>query len=76
MAVPDERADTTRSLVSMKHYLVMLRTRMVNRLHALYVRAGMTFAKKSDLLRAPRGSGWRLGYRSTLRGLQPPLSGN
>lgn len=49
VAVPDEREDTMRSLVSMKHYLVTLRTSMVNRLHALYVQAGMTFVKKSDL---------------------------
>jgi len=49
VAVPDEREDKMRSLVSMKHYLVTLRTSMVNRLHALYVQAGMTFVKKSDL---------------------------
>jgi transposase len=49
VSVPDEREDMMRSLVSMKHYLVTLRTSMVNRLHALYVQAGMTFVKKSDL---------------------------
>ena len=47
--VPDEREEKMRSLVSMKHYLVKLRTSLLNRLHAIYVQAGMTFVKKSEL---------------------------
>jgi transposase len=49
VAVPDEREEQMRSTVSMKHYLVTLRTSLLNRLHTLYVQAGMTFVKKSEL---------------------------
>jgi len=49
VAVPDEREEAMRSTVSMKHYLVRLRTSLLNRLHTLYVQAGMTFVKKSEL---------------------------
>jgi transposase len=49
VAVPGEREETMRAVVSMKHYLVVLRTSMLNRLHAVYVQAGMTFVKKSEL---------------------------
>lgn len=49
VAVPGEREEKLRNVVSMKHYLVVLRTSMLNRLHAVYVQAGMTFAKKSEL---------------------------
>jgi len=33
----------------MKRYLVTLRTSLLNRLHTIYVQAGMTFVKKSEL---------------------------
>ncbi len=49
VAVPSEREEAMRSVVSMKRYLVGLRTSLLNRLHALYVQAGMTFIKKSEL---------------------------
>lgn len=49
VAVPDEREEQMRSTVSMKHYLVTLRTSLLNRLHTLYVQAGMTFVKKSEI---------------------------
>jgi transposase len=49
VAVPDEREERMRSVISMKHYLVKLRTSMLNRLHAIYVQAGMTFVKKSEI---------------------------
>ena len=49
VTVPDEREEAMRSVVSMKHYLVVLRTSLLNRLHALYVQGGMTFVKKSEL---------------------------
>lgn len=49
VVTPNEREEALRGVVSMKHYLVKLRTSMVNRLHAIYVHAGMTFVKKSEL---------------------------
>jgi transposase len=49
VAVPTEREEKMRGSVSMKHYLVKLRTSLLNRLHAIYVQAGMTFVKKSDI---------------------------
>jgi transposase len=49
VAVPTEREEKMRSVVSMKQYLVKLRTSMLNRLHAIYVQAGMTYLKKNDL---------------------------
>jgi len=52
VAVPTEREEKLRGVVSMKHYLVKLRTSLLNRLHAIYVQAGMTFVKKSDLATA------------------------
>jgi transposase len=49
VAVPGEREESMRAVVSMKHYLVVLRTSMLSRLHAVYVQAGTTFVKKSEL---------------------------
>lgn len=49
VSVPDEHEEAMRSVVSIKHYLVVLRTSLLNRLHALYVQGGMTFVKKSEL---------------------------
>lgn len=49
VAVPSEREEAMRSLISMKGYLVKLRTSLLNRLHAVYVQAGLTFVKKSQL---------------------------
>jgi transposase len=49
VTIPGEREEAMRGVVSMKHYLVKLRTSMLNRLHAIYVQAGMTFVKKSEL---------------------------
>lgn len=49
VAVPDEREEMMHTFVSMKHYLVTIRTSLLNRLHALYVQAGITSANKCDL---------------------------
>lgn len=49
VAVPAEREEKMRSIVSLKQYLVKLRTSLLNRLHATYVQAGMTFVKKCDI---------------------------
>lgn len=49
VVVPGEREERMRSIVSMKQYLVKLRTSLLNRLHATYVQAGLTFVKKSEL---------------------------
>jgi transposase len=49
VALPEEREDQLRSFVSMKQYFVKLRTGLLNRLHSLYVQAGMTLVKKSEL---------------------------
>jgi transposase len=47
--VPSEQEETMRTLVSMKNYQTKLRTSLINRLHALYVQAGITTMKKSHL---------------------------
>jgi len=47
--VPDERDEAMRSVVSIKHYLMVFRTSLLNRLHALYVQGGITFVKKSEV---------------------------
>lgn len=49
VTVPDEREEKMRTFVSMKHYLVTIRTSLLNRLHALYVQAGITSVNKGDL---------------------------
>jgi transposase len=52
VATPSEREEEMRSIVSMKHYLVKVRTSLLNRLHTTYVQAGFTFVKKSELASA------------------------
>jgi transposase len=52
VSLPTEQEEVLRSLVSMKQFLTALRTRLINRLHALYVQAGITGLKKSNLARA------------------------
>jgi transposase len=47
--LPTEEEEQLRSLVSMKTFVTKLRTQAVNRLHAVYVRAGITEMKRSDL---------------------------
>ena len=49
VTVPDEREEKMRTFVSMKHYLVTIRTSLLNRMHALYMQAGITSANKCDL---------------------------
>jgi transposase len=52
VSIPDDREERMRSMVSMKQYLLKMRTSMLNRLHAVYVHAGLTFVKKSELAAA------------------------
>jgi transposase len=47
--LPSEREETMRTLVSLKNYQTKLRTSLINRLHAVYVQAGITTMKKSHL---------------------------
>ena len=72
--MPDERDEAMRSVVSIKHYLMVFRTSLLNRLHALYVQGGITFVNKGRLAHAPRGSEWPVSLTDALRGL-PPYSG-
>jgi transposase len=50
--VPSEEEEKFRNLVSMKGFVTRQRTQSVNRLHALYVQAGITDMKKSNLAKA------------------------
>lgn len=52
VSVPSEREERMRSTVTLKQYFVKLRTSLLNRLHAVYVQAGLTYVKKSDLATA------------------------
>lgn len=52
VSVPSEKEERMRSTVTMKRYFIKLRTSMLNRLHAVYVQAGLTYVKKSDLATA------------------------
>ena len=47
--VPHEKDEELRNCVSLKMYLTKQRTRSINRLHAVYVQAGITTLKKSNL---------------------------
>lgn len=47
--VPSEQEEEMRTYVSAKQYFVSSRTRTINRLHALYVQAGITNIESKDL---------------------------
>ena len=52
VSLPTEGEEELRQLIAMKQSLVKSRTRLINRLHALYVQAGETRLKKKDLCAA------------------------
>ncbi len=52
VAVPTEREERMRMVVSMKRFVTKARTSQINRLHAIFVQAGVTDLKKSDLANA------------------------
>jgi transposase len=52
VSLPEEQEEELRNLVSMKQFLTRLRTSLINRLHAIYVQAGLTGLKKNDLATA------------------------
>jgi transposase len=52
VSLPTEREEELRNLVSMKQFLTKLRTSLINRLHAIYMQAGLTGLKKSNLATA------------------------
>lgn len=49
VSLPDEKEEELRNLVSMKQFLTKVRTSLINRLHAIYLQAGITGIKKSNL---------------------------
>jgi len=49
VSLPSEEEEELRGLVSMKSFMTKQRTAAVNRLHAVFVQAGMTTLKRSDL---------------------------
>ncbi|ULQ58601.1 transposase [Brucepastera parasyntrophica] len=49
VVMPSEEEEMLRKYVSMKSYLTKLRTSVLNRLHVVYVQAGITTIKKSHL---------------------------
>jgi transposase len=49
VSVPSEQEEEMRTYVSAKQFFVSSRTRAVNRLHALYVQAGITNVESRDL---------------------------
>lgn len=69
VAVPTECEERMRTVVSMKRFVTKARTSQINRLHALFVQAGVTDLKKSDLASAPSRARERERLEPFLHGL-------